>query len=261
MSDATVLETRTASFGQYRRVLANLLMQPRLWQQPLYRDAALRQFNMIMAQSLTSLGLRAAILGFLLVAYVLVIVSADVQVAFQIFHIALFREGGPLITAILLLLSQGTDTTSVLQAQRNRGELAWLQGLGLPWPHLLVLPRLLALMLACAVLTGYFQLFALLGALVANALLGHLDLIELLQRSLPLLRLDDMPYALLKALGFGLIIGCVSSAHGLYDRQAASSDEGGSPASRALVASFLLMSLFNLVVAYVFYGVLFYGLL
>ncbi len=259
MPDATI--SRVASLSEYRRVLLALLMQPRLWQQPLYRNAALRQFNLIMAQSLTSLGLRAFILGFLLVAYVLVVVSADVQVAFKIFHIALFREGGPLITAILLLLSQGTDTTSVLQTQRDRGELTWLHNLGLPWPHLLVLPRLLALMLACAVLTGYFQLFSLLGALLANALLGHLDLFELLQRALPLLRLDDMPYALLKALGFGLIIGCVATAHGLYDRQSASGSQGGSPASRALVSSFLLMSLFNLVVAYVFYGVLFYGLL
>ena len=72
---------------------------------------------------------------------------------------------------------------------------------------------------------------------------------------------DDMPYALLKALGFGLIIGCAATAHGLYDRQSAAGNQGGSPASRALVSSFLLMSLFNLVVAYVFYGVLFYGLL
>lgn len=138
MSDA--IASRVASFSEYRRVLLALLMQPRLWQQPLYRAAALRQFNLIMAQSLTSLGLRAFILGFLLVAYVLVVVSADVQVAFKIFHIALFREGGPLITAILLLLSQGTDTTSVLQTQRDRGELAWLHNMGLPWPHLLVLP-------------------------------------------------------------------------------------------------------------------------
>ena len=259
MPDAMM--SRVASFREYRRVLLALLMQPRLWQQPLYRAAALRQFNLIMAQSLTSLGLRAFILGFLLVAYVLVVVSADVQLAFKIFHIALFREGGPLITAILLLLSQGTDTTSVLQTQRDRGELAWLHNLGLPWPHLLVLPHLLALTLACAVLTGYFQLFSLLGALLANALLGHLDVFELLQRALPLLQLDDMPYALLKALGFGLIIGCVATAHGLYDRQSASGSQRGSPASRALVSSFLLMSLFNLVVAYVFYGVLFYGLL
>jgi phospholipid/cholesterol/gamma-HCH transport system permease protein len=259
MPDAAV--SRIASFSEYRRVLLALLMQPRLWQRPLYRAAALRQFNLIMAQSLTSLGLRAFILGFLLVAYVLVVVSADVQLAFKIFHIGLFREGGPLITAILLLLSQGTDTTSVLQTQRDRGELAWLHNLGLPWPHLLVLPRLLALTLACAVLTGYFQLFSLLGALLANALLGHLDVFELLQRALPLLQLDDMPYALLKALGFGLIIGCVATAHGLYDRQSASGSQRGSPASRALVSSFLLMSLFNLVVAYVFYGVLFYGLL
>lgn len=259
MSDA--MARRVASFREYRRVLLALLMQPRLWQQPLYRAAALRQFNQIMAQSLTSLGLRAFILGFLLVAYVLVVVSADVQLAFKIFHIALFREGGPLITGILLLLSQGTDTTSVLQTQRDRGELAWLHNLGLPWPHLLVLPHLLALTLACAVLTGYFQLFSLLGALLANALLGHLDVFELLQRALPLLQLDDMPYALLKALGFGLIIGCVATAHGLYDRQSASGNQRGSPASRALVSSFLLMSLFNLVVAYVFYGVLFYGLL
>lgn len=259
MSDAMV--GRVASFREYRRVLLALLMQPRLWQQPLYRAAALRQFNLIMAQSLTSLGLRAFILGFLLVAYVLVVVSADVQLAFKVFHIALFREGGPLITAILLLLSQGTDTTSVLQTQRDRGELAWLHNLGLPWPHLLVLPHLLALTLACAVLTGYFQLFSLLGALLANALLGHLDVFELLQRALPLLQLDDMPYALLKALGFGLIIGCVATAHGLFDRQSASGSQRGSPASRALVSSFLLMSLFNLVVAYVFYGVLFYGLL
>lgn len=254
------MSTQVASFRQYGHVAASLVMQPGLWQHSLYREAAFREFNTIMAQSLQSLGTRAFILGFLLVAYVLKVVSADTQAALQVFHIALFREGGPLITAILLLLSQGTDNTSRLLTRRARGELTCLQALGLPWPQYLVLPRLLAMMLACAVLTGYFQLFALLGAMLANGVLGNLDLFELIQRALPLLQLDDMPYSLLKALAFGLIIGCVSTAHGLYDSQEGSG-KGGSPASRALVSSFLLMSLLNLLVAYVFYGVLLYGLL
>lgn len=252
---------RIASFRQYGHVAASLLVQPGLWRRPLYREAACHEFNLIMAQSLGSLGVRATLLGFLLVAYVLKVVSADVQAALQVFHIALFREGGPLLTAILMLLSQGTDNTSHLQDRREQGELAWLQSLGLPWSQYIVLPRLLALMLACAVLTGYFQLFALIGAMLANALLGQLDLTELIQRALPLLQLDDLPYALFKSLAFGLIIGCVSTAHGLYDSEDPARRQNGSPASRALVSGFLLISLFNLLVAYLFYGVLLYGLL
>ena len=252
---------RVASFRQYGHVAACLFTQPGLWRRPLYREAACREFNTIMAQSLGSLGFRATLLGFLLVAYVLKVVSADVQAALQIFHVALFREGGPLITAILMLLSQGTDNTSHFQSRRDHGELAWLQSLGLPWSQYIVLPRLLALMLACAVLTGYFQLFALFGAMLANALLGHLDLGELIQRALPLLQLDDLPYGILKSLAFGLIIGCVSTAHGLYDSPDSAHRRGGSPASRALVSGFLLMSLLNLLVAYLFYGVALYGLL
>lgn len=253
------LNARAAGFRQYGQVAASLLLQPGIWRHALYREAAWQEFNRIMAQSLQSLGLRALMLGFLLVAYVLVVVSADMQVALQIFHIALFREGGPLITAILMLLSQGTDNANHLENRRERGELAWLHGLGLHWPHAIVLPRLLAMMLACAILTGYFQLFALLGAMLANAALGNLDLFEFVQRALPLLQLDDMPYSLLKAVCFGLIIGATSTAHGLYDRTPANAS--GSPMSRALVASFMLMSLFNLLVAYLFYGVLLYGLL
>ncbi|MEL0027284.1 MAG: ABC transporter permease [Perlucidibaca sp.] len=252
---------RIASFRQYGHVAASLLMQPGLWRRPLYRDAACREFNLIMAQSLGTLGFRATLLGFLLVAYVLKVVSADVQAALQIFHVALFREGAPLITAILMLLSQGTDNTGLFQGRRDRGELAWLRSLGLPWSQYIVQPRLLALMLACAVLTGYFQLFALAGAMLANGLLGHLDLSELIRRALPLLQLDDLPYVLCKSLAFGLIIGCVSTAHGLYDSPDAARRHSGSPASRALVSGFLLMSLLNLVVAYLFYGVALYGLL
>ncbi len=251
---------RQASFRQYGQVAACLLSQPGVWRQPLCREAAWREFNSIMAQSLQGLALRAFVLGALLVAWILVVVSADVRTALQIFHTALFREGGPLITAILMLLGQGTDNTTHLQGRRARGELDWLRSLDLPWPRIVLLPRLLALMLACAVLTGYFQLFALLGAVLANSLLGNLDLFELGQRLLPLLQLDDLPYALLKALAFGLIIGCVSSAHGLYD-SLEPAPRGGSPASRALIAGFMLMSLFNLLVAYLFYGVLLYGLL
>ncbi|MFX6645120.1 hypothetical protein ABTG96_19885, partial [Acinetobacter baumannii] len=72
-------QTRRASFRQYGQVAACLLTQPGAWRQPLCREAAWREFNRIMAQSLQALALRAFVLGALLVAWILVVVSADVR--------------------------------------------------------------------------------------------------------------------------------------------------------------------------------------
>lgn len=243
----------------YATLLLYALGRSGLMLRPPYAIAFLRQFNNCIVQGIGVLTLRATGLGLIIVAYVLTVLVADSAAAMQVLVIVIFREGGAMLAAVVLLLKVGTENTARLGDFWRSGEAGYVDGLGLSAFDYLVVPRILATICAAVMLTLHFQLLAALGAMLGSPLFIDITFDQLFDQLAGQFELADFCYTLIKSTAFGAIIGTVSCYHG-------SLGGGGdrdlrNPLARSLLRSFFFMTMFNALFAYVFYGVLLFGLI
>lgn len=227
---------------------------------PPYSQACLRQFNEFCLRGVGAISRRAGSLGFVIVAAVLTLLAADSQFAMQILVVVVFREGGPLLAALILLLKVGTENTVTLNLRWNNGEAGYLENIGLRAWDYLVVPRVWAVIGASVVLTFHFQLLAALGALIGGPLFLDASFTQLFDRFADQLRLSDIGYTLLKSLLFGTIIAAVSCHHGITASGTRAIDHRFA-LSQSLLRAFFLVTLGNALFAYLFYGVLLFGMI
>jgi phospholipid/cholesterol/gamma-HCH transport system permease protein len=99
------------------------------------------------------------------------------------------RELSPVLVAIIVAGRSGSAFTAQIGAMKINEEIDALQALGLSPIHVLVLPRLIALILAMPLLTFVGDVIGIAGgALIANEMLGitPITFYERLQTVLPL---------------------------------------------------------------------------
>jgi phospholipid/cholesterol/gamma-HCH transport system permease protein len=159
--------------------------------------------------------------------------------------VAIVRELGPLITALVVAGRSGTAIAAELATNQVLGEVRALEAMGIDPKQYLVLPRFAGLLVSVFVLLVLFDLVAILAGFAAatfNGMSGprYFDIV------LESLRAKDVWLTVLKALAFGLIVGVVPSYFGLAVRRAPT--EIPIAASRAVVAAivgiFLCSALF-----------------
>ncbi|PWU11037.1 MAG: hypothetical protein C5B50_24075 [Verrucomicrobia bacterium] len=164
--------------------------------------------------------------------------------------IAVVRELGPLLAAILVLARVGAANVIELGTARAMGEVEALEALGIDPVHFLVAPRVLGMAFGVFSLTVYL----ILGALVSGYLWAFLQDIPLRPRDYfkqLTSALDVLDFALLalKTLAFGFIIAVVTCYHGLA--QPLRLEEVSSATVRAvaqsIIACVLLDALFILI--------------
>jgi phospholipid/cholesterol/gamma-HCH transport system permease protein len=99
-------------------------------------------------------------------------VGANLYIA-DLVGLAMVRELAPLITAIIVAGRSGSAYTAQIGTMKVTEEIDALRTVGVPPLDLLVLPKLIALMLALPLLTVYSDAMGILGGmLMANAQLG-----------------------------------------------------------------------------------------
>jgi len=152
--------------------------------------------------------------------------------------VAIVRELGPLLTALIVAGRSGTAIAAELATNRVMGEVDALEGMGIDPQHYLVLPRFGGAIVSVFGLIILFDLVAILAGLVAASTSGNAmssaRYFEIVLRSLTF---RDTWLTIAKGLVFGAIIGTVPSFHGLRVKRAAT--EVPIAASRAVVTSIL----------------------
>jgi phospholipid/cholesterol/gamma-HCH transport system permease protein len=134
----------------------------------------------------------------------------------SIMVIAVVRELGPLLAALLVLARVGTANVVELGTARALGEVEALEALGIDPVHYLVVPRVVGMAVGMFSLTVYL----ILGALASGYLWAFLQDVPLLpgdyfgQIAGALTYLDFVLLAL-KTCAFGFIIAIVTCYHGL----------------------------------------------
>jgi len=140
--------------------------------------------------------------------------------------LSMAREMGPFITGIILAATAGSALAAELGTMSVSDELAALEVLSVDRVDFLVLPRLVALAVACPLLTVLCDLIGVAGGgLVASAQLSvELELyfktaVEALQDPGLLIPLPKDVYAgLLKSFVFGILIAVISCSAGMHAR-------------------------------------------
>lgn len=129
--------------------------------------------------------------------------------------ILVLRELGVLLTAILLAGRSGSAYTAEIGSMKMREELDALKVIGLDPIEVLIMPRLLALIIALPLLTFLSDMCGLIGGAFVAFIYGNMAF----QRFILLLRdavdMSTLMVGLIKAPFMGLIVGLIAANEGL----------------------------------------------
>jgi len=205
-------------------------------------------------------GIRATVIGTVIIAYMIKNLSTNSEIAIKILVLFVVREIGPLLAALIVLVRIGTVFCANLSVMKMNGELRSLRLLGVSPRDYLAVPAVFAIALANVVLTFYFQLVGIGGGIVLSALLLDLSIREMLEHLMVMMTPVDVAYTAIKSFFFGLIIASVSAHFGLQSERT-TVDGLPDALSRSVMQSLFLILLFNALFAYIVYGILFFGMI
>jgi phospholipid/cholesterol/gamma-HCH transport system permease protein len=175
--------------------------------------------------------------------------GADIFVADMV-GIAMVREMGPLMTAVVLAGRTGAAFAATLGSMKANEEVDALQTLGVSPVDFLVMPRLLALFTMLPLLVLFANALGILGGLLIA--LTTLDIPANLYwtETKSFVDLSDLFTGLVKAATYGALIGLAGCQRGLEAERSAGGV--GAAATRAVVTSIFLIIVANAVYAVVF---------
>jgi phospholipid/cholesterol/gamma-HCH transport system permease protein len=156
--------------------------------------------------------------------------------------ILVLRELGVLLTAIMLAGRSGSAYTAEIGSMKMREELDALTVIGLDPIQTLIMPRIIALIIALPLLTVISDFFGLVGGALVGFIYGGMSF----QRYILLLRdavdMSTLMVGLIKAPFMGLIVGLIAANEGL-------NVEGSSESLGRRTTSSVVKAIFMVIVA------------
>ena len=163
-----------------------------------------------------------------------------------------FRELGPVISAILIAAQGGTSTATEIGAMRIKDEVDALELMAVDPMRLLILPRILSFTLATPLLNFMACLVGILGGYLAAVAQGFTSSGTYTDSFFTYLTQLDLWNGLYKTFFFGIIIGTLSTYYGF---NASGGAEGvGRSANQAVVQSIMAVLAANYFLTSAFFG-------
>ncbi len=165
--------------------------------------------------------------------------------------VSMFREMGPVITAIIVAGRVGAGMAAELGTMKVSEEIDALETMSINPVRFLVMPRLTSLVLMLPILTVFGTLVGIAGgALIANNVLD-VGYTTFFQKGINFLQHKDIFSGVVKSVVFAFIIAGISCYQGLNAKGGA---EGvGKATIRAVVLSFLFVLIFDYFLTRLFY--------
>lgn len=164
--------------------------------------------------------------------------GADIYVVDMV-GILVLREIGVLIVAIMVAGRSGSSYTAELGSMKMREEVDALQTMGLDPVAVLVLPRILALVIALPVLAFLGSMAALFGAGLVAWAYGGMSPATFLERLKEAITITHFEVGMIKAPFMALVIGIVACAEGL--RVQGSAESLGLQTTNSVVKSIFMV--------------------
>jgi phospholipid/cholesterol/gamma-HCH transport system permease protein len=168
----------------------------------------------------------------------------------NILGIALIRELGPVLAAILIAGRSGSAITAQIGVMRVTEELDAMRVMGIAKGYRLVLPRAIAMAIAMPLLTVWTTLAALLGGMLASDLVMGVTpayFFEALPRAV---QVSNLALAVGKSIVFGLLIAVIGCHYGL--RVKPNTESLGQGTTASVVTSITMVILVDALFAVVF---------
>ena len=153
--------------------------------------------------------------------------------------ILILREIGVLIVAIMVAGRSGSAFTAELGSMKMREEVDALRTMGFDPVEVLVLPRIMALVIALPILTFIGSMSALYGGGLVAWLYGGIDPDVFLQRLKEAITLDHFKVGMIKAPFMALVIGIVACVSGFEVK--GSAESLGAQTTESVVESIFLV--------------------
>ncbi|HET9715294.1 MAG TPA: ABC transporter permease [Pseudolabrys sp.] len=153
--------------------------------------------------------------------------------------ILVLREIGVLIVAVMVAGRSGSAYTAELGAMKMREEIDALRTMGFDPVEILILPRIIALLIAVPILTFLGSLAALYGGGLVCWLYGGIDPDIYIQRLKEAISIDTFRVGMIKAPFMALVIGVVACVEGLAVK--GSSESLGLQTTASVVESIFLV--------------------
>lgn len=164
--------------------------------------------------------------------------GANIFIAF-LSGMAIFREFGPLITAIIVAGRTSSAFTAQIGSMKLNEELDALETMGLSPTEFLVTPKVIGLTLVFPLLIFWSNLFGILGAMFMSKTMLHIGYYDFLMRLKESVGLKQMMLGLYKAPAFSILIALVGCFQGF--RVGNSADSVGHQTTKSVVQALFLI--------------------
>ncbi|MFZ6721632.1 MlaE family ABC transporter permease [Undibacterium sp. Ji49W] len=223
--------------GEIAVSVLGVLRHPRRWR----GRAILRNIQIAGFEALPIVGITSFLLG-IVIAYQgadqLKHYGANIFVV-ELVGYAMLREFAPLITAIIIAGRSGSAYAAQIGTMVVTEEIDALQTVGIPPIDLLVIPKLMALMLALPLLTLFADLLGILGGmLMASTQLGvgpH----EFMDRFATEIPLRTLLIGIGKSVVFAMVIAIIGCYQGF--RTKGNADSVGRQTTRSVVQAIFIV--------------------
>lgn len=210
---------------------------------PAIRSVLMKQVYFTGLEAAKIIVLVALILGTVIVSQVLGLLGGgNGSLTGKVLVWVVFLELGPLLTAMIVIARSGTAIATELGAMKINGEIAALEMLGIQPERYLLLPRIIGVSIAVALLTVYFVLTAFIGGFLLVSIGRHVPYDQFLQGIVASLGLREVLVLTIKTFAFGTIIPLICCNAGMS--VGTSATEIPQAATRAVITS--LFSVFVL---------------
>jgi len=153
--------------------------------------------------------------------------------------VSVLREIGVLLTAILVAGRSGSAFTAEIGTMKVNEEIDAMKTLGLDIMDVLVLPRLLAVVIALPLLTFFADLAALVGGAIMSFVVLGISLAQFLEQLQSFVNQSTFWVGFIKAPFFAVLIGLVGCYEGL--KVAGGAESVGRMTTKAVVESIFLV--------------------
>jgi len=217
-------------------------------------EITLRQVYFTAVQALKVVAVISLALGTVIIVQIgtqLSFLGGGIEYIVPILVLVLFREVGPLLTAIIVIGRSGTAIATELGNIVIAHELEAMEVMGINPVYFIVTPRIIGVTVAVICLTTIFITVGLLGGFWVSKLILPITFPAFLRELEIALTPNDLLFAFLKSLIFGLLIALTCTYYGLTVRQ--SLIEVPQAATRGVVSAMLFCFGTNALLTVLFY--------
>jgi phospholipid/cholesterol/gamma-HCH transport system permease protein len=213
----------------------------------------LRQMVLIGVRSLPIVSITALFTGMVLAfqtAYQINRFGAEIYVG-GIVAMSMFRELGPVLTALVVAGRVGAGITAELGSMRVTEQIDAMESMGVDPFNYLVAPRLVASVLMLPILTIYADFVGYFGGFMVGVFKVGLDARQFIDRTIQIVGPGDILGGLAKTIVFGAIIAVVGCHMGFKSKGGAQGV--GQATTLSVVASSILILIADYIMTSILY--------